>query len=250
MSGVSRVVGEDADSPRTAAPPKNLMAGALVGYFAPPESRGRTTEAVTDALREAILDGALAPSTWLREDMLAEIFAVSRTPVREALRRLADEGLAVKTANHGTVVAGLSLEDILALYVVRENLEGLAARLAATWRPAGLVERLEAVQSSMRRTAGRGDDQRLVQQNLEFHRLLREAAGNPYLQRFLNQVEQAVRRLPGSTFAQPGRTDEMLREHEEIIDAIRAGNGDVAELSAKAHMRRAREIRLSVLLGF
>ncbi|MQA94115.1 MAG: FCD domain-containing protein [Streptosporangiales bacterium] len=248
MSGVSRAVGEGVDPPRTARQGEPT-AGALSAYFVPPEARGRTTEAVTEALREAILDGVLAPSTWLREDMLAEIFEVSRTPVREALRRLADEGLMIKTAHHGTVVAGLSLEDILALYIVRENLEGLAARLAAARRPGSLITKLESVQSAMRRNAERGDDQRLVQQNLEFHRIIREAAGNPYLDRFLTQVEQAVRRLPGSTLTQPGRPEGMLLEHEAILDAIRTGNGEEAERSAKAHMRRAREIRLSALLG-
>jgi DNA-binding GntR family transcriptional regulator len=218
-------------------------------YLAPSPLRGRTTEAVTDALREAILDGALAPSAWLREDELAEAFAVSRTPIREALRRLSDEGLAVKTAHHGTVVAPLSLEDILALYVVRENLEGLVARLVATRRPAGVVERLEEIHARMRETANSEDTRKLVAENLEYHRAIREAAGNPYLERFLGQVEHAVRRLPGSTFAQPGRTEEMLKEHQLIIAAIAAGDGDAAEIAAKEHMRRAREIRLLVMLG-
>lgn len=205
---------------------------------------------MTDALREAILDGALAPSTWLREDELAETFGVSRTPVREALRRLSDEGLAVKTAHHGTVVAPLSLEDILALYVVRENLEGLAARLAATRRPPGLVGRLEAIHARMCETAGtRNSETVLVRQNLEFHRVLREAAGNPYLERFLAQVEHAVRRLPGSTYAQPGRTEETLAEHAAIIASVATGDAVAAERSAKNHMLRAREIRLSVMLG-
>lgn len=215
-----------------------------------PSNRGRTTEAVTDALREAILDGALAPSVWLREDEIAEAFAVSRTPVREALRRLSDEGLAVKTVHHGTVVAPLSLEDILALYVVRENLEGLAARLVATRTPPGLVDRLVAIHQGLLETAkDPAAATSLASKNLEFHRALREAVSNPYLERFLAQVENAVRRLPGSTFMQPGRTTEMLREHQSIINAIAAGDGDAAENAAKAHMREARKIRLEVMLG-
>lgn len=229
---------------------EGALAEAVSRYFSPPTSRGRTTEAVADALREAILDGALAPSTWLREDVLAETFGVSRTPVREALRRLSDESLAVKTVHQGTVVAPLSLEDILALYVVRENLEGLAARLAAARRTPGLVSRLEAIHARMAETAGTQDSEAvLARQNIEFHRALREAAGNPYLERFLAQVEQAVRRLPGSTYAQPGRTEETLGEHAAIIMAVATGDGDAAEGSAKDHMRRAREIRLSVMLG-
>jgi len=218
-------------------------------YLAVSPLRGRTTEAVTHALREAILDGALAPSAWLREDELAEAFAVSRTPVREALRRLSDEGLAIKTVHHGTVVAPLSLEDVLALYVVRENLEGLIARLVATRRPPGVVERLEEIHARMCETAKDGNTDKLVPENLAFPRAIREAAGNPYLERFLGQVEHAVRRLPGSTFAQPGRTEEMLDEHQRIIAAIAAGDSAAAETAAKEHMRRAREIRVQVMLG-
>lgn len=219
----------------------------LRDYFAPGTHRGRTTEAVSDALREAILDGVLPPTTWLREDEIAQTFEVSRTPVREALRRLADEGLATKTANHGTAVAPLSMEDILALYVVRENLEGLAARLAATTSPPGLVDDLDAIGEQMR--AADGDVPTLARLNLEWHRTLRRAAGNTYLDRFLSQVEHAVRRLPVSTFAHPGRAEEVLSEHDAVARAIEARDGDAAAHAASNHMHRAREIRLSIMLG-
>lgn len=209
--------------------------------------RGQTTDAVTAALREAILDGALPPSTWLREDEVSLAFGISRTPAREALRRLADEGLANKTANQGTVVAPLSLEDILALYVVREELEGLAARLASARRPPDILPELEDCHARM---ASAVDDlPRLVELNLVFHRLMRQAAGNPYLDRFLTQVEHAVRRLPATTFAHPGRSADALVEHSAILDSIRSGDGEAAEAAARAHMRQAREIRLAMLLG-
>jgi DNA-binding GntR family transcriptional regulator len=228
--------------------PGDLPVQALARYFAGTPVRGRTTEAVSDALREAILDGVLPPSTWLREDELAVTFKVSRTPVREALRRLADEGLAVKTAHHGTVVAPLSMEDILALYVVRVDLEGLAARLAATRCPPGLVSRLQAAHSRMKVSAARQDAPSLWQENLTFHRLIREAAGNSYLERFLTQVEHAVRRVP-SSFTHPARAAAVLGEHEEIIAAIEEHDGDAAERAARAHMRRAHHVRIASVLG-
>lgn len=223
----------------------------LRSYLPTGTVRGRTTEAVTDALREAILDGVLAPSSWLREDELASAFEVSRTPVREALRRLADEGLAVKTAHHGTVVAPMSLEDVLALYVVRENLEGLAARLAAVRCPPGLVESLDRIGETMRDVAQSSTphSQELARLNLTWHRTLRQAASNTYLDRFLGQVEYAVRRLPTSTFDYPGRAEQVLAEHDAVVRAIEARDGDAAARAAQAHMHRAREIRLSVLLG-
>ena len=235
---------EDGDGSRPGEPVEGLRA-----YVQERAVRGRTTDDVTLAMREAILDGVLPPSTWLRESELAEAFNVSRTPIREALRRLADEGLAVKTAHHGTVVAALSLEDVLALYVVREDLEGLAARLAAVRCPEGLVEQLDQINAAMRDAAGRSDSRALSRLNLDWHRTLRAGAANPYLERFLNQVEHAVRRLPATTLAHPGRAEEVLTEHQAVAQAIGRRDGEAAEKEARAHMRRAREIRLAVLLG-
>jgi len=211
--------------------------------------RGHTTDDVTGAMREAILDGVLSPSTWLRESELATTFKVSRTPIREALKRLADEGLVIKTAHHGAMVASLSLEDVLALYVVREDLEGLAARLAAVRCPEGLVDQLDEINSRLRKAAERGEPGELSKLNLEWHRALRTGAANPYLERFLNQVEHAVRRLPATTLMHPGRADEVLAEHDAVARAVKERNGEAAEEGARAHMRRAREIRLAVLLG-
>ncbi|RNL82218.1 GntR family transcriptional regulator [Halostreptopolyspora alba] len=219
------------------------------GYFHGRPTRGRTTEAVTDALREAILDGALPPSTWLREDEIASRLEVSRTPVREALRRLSDEGLAYKTAHHGTVVSPMSMEDILALYVIRENLEGLAARLAAVRTDKSLVPALREVQAKMEALADSGDHAALSQHNITFHRLIREAAGNLYLERFLGQAEQAVRRLAPTTFASPGRAVDACAEHAAIINAIEASDPEAAEEAGKRHMRNAREIRFSKMMG-
>lgn len=236
-----------AEAGRTAGADGTALAGLMSRYLPVSHQRGQTTEAVTAALREAILDGALPPSTWLREDEVSHAFGVSRTPAREALRRLADEGLANKTANQGTVVAPLSLDDILALYVVREDLEGLAARLASFRRPPKIIAELEHCHARM--VAASEDPIRLMQMNLAFHRLIRQAAGNPYLDRFLTQVEHAVRRLPVTTFAHPGRPQRALDEHAAIVDSIRTGDGAAAEAAARAHMRQAREIRLSMLLG-
>jgi DNA-binding GntR family transcriptional regulator len=235
---------ETGDGWRSGGPVEGLRA-----YVQDRAVRGRTTDDVTLAMREAILDGVLPPSTWLRESEIAEAFSVSRTPVREALRRLADEGLAVKTAHHGTVVAALSLEDVLALYFVREDLEGLAARLAAVRRPDGLVEQLDAINAAMREAADGDDSRELSRLNLDWHRALRTGAANPYLERFLNQVEHAVRRLPATTLAHPGRADEVLAEHDAVTRAVARRDGEAAEREARAHMHRAREIRLAVLLG-
>jgi Transcriptional regulators len=228
----------------SSGPPAYLE--ALGGLLVKPE-HGSMTDAVTDALREAILSGILAPPAWLREDELAQALSVSRTPVREALRRLSDEGLTQRVVNRGTVVTPMTLDEILAVYAVRESLEGLAARTAAIRRPAGLVESLQEVHREM--VEGAVDAKRMAELNLEFHRLIREAAGNPYLTRFLTQVEHAVRRFGQTTYASPGRSEDALAEHFGILEAIAAGDADLAESRAAEHMRHSREVRVKQMLA-
>jgi DNA-binding GntR family transcriptional regulator len=209
---------------------------------------GSTTDAVTDALREAILDGRLPPSTWLREDELSRQLNVSRTPVREALRRLTDEQLTVREAHRGTVVAPMSIDDVLAVYMVRELLEGMAARMTARRRPAGIVEELSGIQREMETAAEARDIPLLVRLNIDFHRVLRAASGNPYLARFLVQVEHAVRRFGVSTFEDESRTEALLAEHRAIVEAVAAGDPDLAEAKAFEHVRAARDTRIRAIL--
>jgi DNA-binding GntR family transcriptional regulator len=211
----------------------------------PINTRGSTTDDVTDALREAVLDGTFPPSTWLREADLATSLNVSRTPVREALRRLADEELLERSANRGCRVREMTLDDVLALYVVRESLESLASRTAAARTPEGLVESLRTLQAQM---VNESDPSALARLNLEFHRSVRNASGNAYLERFLTQVEHAVRRMGQSSFEDPERVSASHVEHEAIISAIDAGDGAAAEHAAGQHMRNAREARVQQLM--
>lgn len=208
---------------------------------------GSRTDAVTTTLREAILSGVITPGTWLREGELSQTLGVSRTPVREALRRLADEGLTVREVHRGSVVAQMSIEDILAVYTVRANLEGLAARLAAAHATDATVAELRDVHERMLAAAEAGES--IDDLNLTLHRLIRESAHNVYLERFLIQVENSVRRFGQTTFSDPDRLVVALEEHGELIDAIAAADEERAERVAVAHMRNAREVRLRQLLA-
>jgi len=213
------------------------------------EKRGSTTDAVTDALREAILDGTIPPSTWLREEDLSREFDVSRTPIRESLRRLADENLVSRTANRGSVVQALTLEEVLGVYMVREVLEGLAVHTAVVRMPPGMLQELLRVhQASVEAFAA--DDPVLTNKlHLEFHRIIRNATGNALLIRFLGQVENAVRRAGVSPYRDPKRLEENAAEHLKLIEAIASGDADAARAAATHHMRKAREARVRALLG-
>jgi DNA-binding GntR family transcriptional regulator len=213
------------------------------------QKRGSTTDAVTDALREAILDGTIPPSTWLREEDLSREFVVSRTPIRESLRRLADENLVTRTANRGSVVQALTLEEVLGVYMVREALEGLAVHTAVVRMPDGMLKELLSVHQASVEAYEANDPILTNHLHLEFHRIIRNATGNTLLIRFLGQVENAVRRAGVSPYRDPKRLEENAAEHLQLIEAIASGDADAAKAAAMQHMRRAREARVRVLLG-
>ncbi|WP_224763606.1 GntR family transcriptional regulator [Salinibacterium sp. ZJ70] len=210
--------------------------------------RGDTVGQVTGAIREAVLQGVLPAGSWLREDDLAAALQVSRTPIREALRTLGEEGLLERTANRGSVVARMTFDELASVYAMRETLEGLAARLAAGRTSPALVERLTGIHEAMA-DAVESDPSALAHLNLDFHRAIAEAAENPYLTRFLGQIENALRRLTQTTYAHGDRATAAHDEHRAIIDAIAAGDGARAEDVARSHMRNARDVRIAQLLG-
>lgn len=217
-------------------------------------SKGITAATVTNALREAILDGALPPLTWLREVDVASELGVSRTPVREGLSRLYDEGLVTRTANSGAFVAAITLEQVLAVYTVRETLESTVTRLVAGMPNHNVVTELNAIHDKMKSAASShaGVDE-LAALNLQFHAVIRQAAHNPYLDRFLVEIEHAVRRFRYSAavspYDRPSRLKETLSEHQVIIDAITAQDPDRAAEVAASHMRNARTARIEAIIA-
>ena len=209
-------------------------------------ARGSTASAVAEILREAIYSGLLAENEWLRELEVAKELNVSRTPVREALRLLELDGLVTRNGQ-AAVVAPVTLESVLQLYEVRETLEAMAARLAAEGGGADLQRELEQCLEAMELAAD--DASEYARLNTIFHGAIRRATANHYLERFLGQIESAVRRLGASTYERPGRTIEATEEHRRIAKAIIGGDIETAAAASLDHMRRAREIRISTLLG-
>ena len=208
----------------------------------------RAADTVRETLREAILDGHLAPDTWLREEEVAQELGVSRTPVREAFQQLAAIDLIELHPHHGAVVARLTTEDILAIYVVREALEGVSARLAASRARPDQYQELLDILALMEAAAEVNDAERLADLNLRFHAELRGIANNRYLDRLLTQVEHAVRRFGRTTYAYKGRAQESITEHRDIVQAIIAGDPERAEALALHHMRQARQLRMQMLI--
>lgn len=208
----------------------------------------RAADIVIASLREAILNGDIPAGRRLREEELARVFGVSRTPVREALQQLSSEGLVDTSLHQGAIVTQLTTDDILAIYVVREALEGVSARLAARRATPEQQQRLIEIVDEMEAIAGSRSASEFAKLNLQFHAELRRAANNSHLDRILSQIEHAVLRFGTTTFAYPGRAETTVTEHRAIVEAVIQRDPERAEALAIEHMREARKLRLQMLM--
>ncbi|MDF1605679.1 GntR family transcriptional regulator [Nocardioides sp. YIM 152315] len=181
----------------------------------------------------------------MREVAVASRFGVSRTPVREALRRLEHDRLLVPSSR-GLVVRGVDTDEVIQIYTVRILLEGEAASEAASARTQADLLRLESLLDRDRSLSDPPDATR-AEANTEFHEAVWNATHNGVLQDLLQRLTIHLVRTPHSTLSAPGRWDEALDEHAGVLDAIRDRDPDAARERAAAHMTRAREIRLDLL---
>jgi len=205
-------------------------------------------DTVYEALKRDILSGALPPRASLREEELARRHAVSRTPVREALGRLESEGLAARHQGAGLLVSELGPDEIIDLYVLREALEGLAARIASSRRTETDLARLDVLSKLAQQAVEDGNAARAGNLNTEFHFLIWRIAGNRPLLRAINGVHEAVQRFPFNTLEYPGRLEESVKEHAAILDAIRRRDDAGAEQVTIEHVRQTRNIRIAMSL--
>jgi DNA-binding GntR family transcriptional regulator len=203
-------------------------------------NRGRALTAsakVYNGLREQILSGELDTGSWLVEAPLAEQFGVSRTPVREALRRLADDRLVSIDTYRGAVVRGIEAQEAIEIGEIHEVHDGLAARLAAQRAvPAGIAE-LGKLTAVMRERLEAGDWDAAVAANVHFHAMIYELAGNSRLSSLARDMSQTMRRFSAGALADPQRALQIVAEHERCVEAIAARDQDAAEHAAREHGR-------------
>jgi len=207
-------------------------------------SASSRADLVYTVLRDDILNSRVRPGERLSEERIAHRLQVSRTPVREALKRLHAEGLVEITPHRGAVVRDPSGEELAELCTVRDVLEGLAARLAA--RSISRVElyTLEKLLADEARALAENRTADLLELNFQFHETIWVASRNRYLAQQLRQLRQIIVRIQDSTLFYPGRRDEAHREHRALLDAIAAGDADTAERLAQEHFRKAEAIRM------
>lgn len=195
-------------------------------------------------LLQMIESGELRSGRRLRETELAQQLGISRTPVRQALHRLQDMGLAEPGPQRGLIVAHMSYDQLRQLFALREGLEGMATRLAACHASAAEIALLQEMVSEDARTS---DPAVLIQSNKRFHRQIVLASHNAYMIEALNNLSVHLGLLPGSTYAGVGRIQTAQAEHEAIVDAIASRQGARAEAAARKHISSGLTIRLRML---
>jgi len=210
---------------------------------------GNAAETAYAVLREAIVSNALRPGTRLRADDLAKKLGVSKTPVREALRKLQAEELITMQPGNALTVKSISEEQLFEIYYTREALEGMAARLAA--ENAGQIElaRLRAIHEEMKATGPAGNLKQFRNLSGEFQLALFRAARNETLYRLLKHLQEQIRQFGGTTLTQPGRAKEVVAYGKALLAAIEKRDGDAAERIARENRRRTLELRVKMLRG-
>lgn len=203
-------------------------------------------ELVYARLRADLQSGRLSPGSRLREVDLAQRLNVSRTPVREALKRLESEGLVTFVEARGLIVTELSPDQVVKLYAMRELVEGAAARFAAEAASAGHVRALEEIYAQALTVADPDGTETL---NRRFHETIRIASGNEYLQKSAGLLEDSMLLLGGSAYSVPGRVDTARREHAAILDAVKRRDPDKAERAMREHVRISTRLRLAIMFG-
>ncbi|GIT90364.1 GntR family transcriptional regulator [Jannaschia pagri] len=190
---------------------------------------------------DAIDQGLYRPGDRLVESELADRFGVSRTPVREALQRLETQSLLTRDGR-SLIVATLSHDQMAELYVVRTELEALAARLAAQHAAQEEIAVLAAMVEEDRVLLT--DAQALSRANRRFHMQIHLASHNRYLVQQLGMVHRSMALMATTSLAAEGRGETALAEHADIVDAISARDGDRAANALRQHLSTAFEVRL------
>ena len=196
-------------------------------------------EVVCETLREAIRKGVLKPGERLMEIQLAEELGVSRTPVREAIRKLELEGYVIMMPRRGTYVANLSIRDVNEVFEIRTSLDSLASGLAAERITEEELEQLQRLLVLIGEYIEQNDMEKIVETDTEFHDVLYKASRNMRLVGIIFNLREQLTRFRATSMAYPGRLKETLEEHRRLVEAIAQGDVIEAQNAAEDHMEKS-----------
>lgn len=201
-------------------------------------------EVVSEALRQAIKDGLLQPGERLMEIQLADELGVSRTPIREAIRKLELEGFVVMVPRRGAYVADISLKDVAQVFEIRGALEELAAGLAAERITPDELEYLERILVEINEYIENDDFAKIVDADIRFHDVLYHASRNQRLVDILHNLREQMLRFRSISMHYPGRLAATWEEHRHLVEYIAEHNSAMARKVAKKHMENSEKTLL------
>lgn len=204
-------------------------------------------ELVCENIRQAIIDGTFSPGERLMEIQLADEMGVSRTPVREAIRKLELEGFVVMIPRRGTYVADISIKDITEIYEVRTSLDILAAGLAAERITDEELATLNGYLLKISQYVASMDMEKIVELDTAFHDVLYTASRNERLSSIINNLREQLTGIRGRSMSYPGRLIETMDEHRNLVDAIAARDVERAQHAARVHIENAEHTLLRSL---
>jgi len=193
-------------------------------------------DVVFNTLREAILKGDFAPGERLMEKQLAEKMGVSRTPIREAIRKLELEGLVIMIPRKGAEVASITGKDISDVLEVRATLEALAVRLACKKMSEHDLNDLSAVNKEFKKAADEKDVKALIEKDVEFHDVIFHSSDNEKLIQIINNLREQIYRFRVEYIYKMNSYDSLVQEHDEIVKAIANRESKLAAKIALQHI--------------
>lgn len=197
-------------------------------------------EQVAERLRARIFAHELAPGAWVDEQAIAAELGISRTPLREALKVLAAEGLVQLKPRRGCYVAALSEQDLDEIFPVMALLEGRCAQEATAKATEADLERLTAIHAALERHAASGDADRFFEANQQFHDALQELAGNRWLKQLIEETRQFIKLTRRDSLNLQGRLKQSLVEHRAILAAVQRRDTEAAGKLMHDHLLSGR----------
>lgn len=206
-------------------------------------------ERVYEILKKAIIFQEIPPGQKIDEGSVAKQLGVSRTPIRESLCRLENEGIVKIIPRRGAFVAKHSKESIIEILLVREVLEGFAARLAVDHIDERTIDEMKSLFRDFSESNIRGRSKDYTQADLKFHTLIVKKSKNSWLTSLMNTLNDHIQMLRLRTVALEGRPEHSLREHLKIIGALEKKNDSLAESLMRKHIQNVRKSVLKNIEG-
>lgn len=199
-------------------------------------------EIVYEELKMQILTGKIVPGTRMMEVELAEDMGVSRTPIREAIRKLEKEGLITIEPRRGAYASQISVKDMVDILEVRQDMEGLAAFFAASRMNEEQMKELKKESDSYNLAVAEGNTENMIAHDTKFHRIIVESCNNSILTHMVEQLQELVLRFRYIYYGEFRRAEKMPEEHRQILEAIRDGRAEDARAAADIHIDRLKEM--------